>query len=396
MIEAIVAVYGDWGIGAGGTQPVVVSADRKHFREVTGGSAVIVGRKTLADFPGGRPLKNRTNIVLTRQTLAIEGAAVVHSPEEALAECAGLGRVFVIGGESVYRALFPHIQKIFVTKLDCIPHSDAFFPNLDADPDWEVESEGPVQTDENGVRFRFLTYVRRRSAMEQTALDWLRRTSPLTNVGTVNAIARRSFFPFYAGEDGVVGYDVPGGLWYALGSVSGHLPPKDCTTEVFITDREETVSALQEAYGLRGSAEYRIVVFPGTEPPQPEASAGLDIRRPTDEELARISATYHMAGAEELRRDRSRGDLFAAHNAEGGFVGYMGIHSEGSMGILQIFPEHRRHGYAEELECFMLSAVLSRGMIPYAQIAPDNAASLSLQRKLGLVEAPGSIWFVWP
>jgi dihydrofolate reductase len=55
MLEAIVAVYSDWGIGADGTQPVVVKADRRHFREVTGGSAVIVGRRTLADFPGGRP-----------------------------------------------------------------------------------------------------------------------------------------------------------------------------------------------------------------------------------------------------------------------------------------------------------------------------------------------------
>ena len=64
MLEAIVAVYSDWGIGANGTQPVVVKADRRHFREVTGGSAVIVGRRTLADFPGGRPLKGRENIVL--------------------------------------------------------------------------------------------------------------------------------------------------------------------------------------------------------------------------------------------------------------------------------------------------------------------------------------------
>ena len=60
-MEAIVAVYSDWGIGSGGTQPVVVRADRRHFREVTGSAAVVVGRKTLADFPGGRPLPGRHN-----------------------------------------------------------------------------------------------------------------------------------------------------------------------------------------------------------------------------------------------------------------------------------------------------------------------------------------------
>ena len=161
-IEAIVAVYGDWGIGADGTQPVVVAADRKHFRAVTDGCAIIVGRKTLADFPDGKPLRNRVNIVLTRQELELDGAETVHSAEEALAAAEPHGRVFVVGGESTYLLMFPHIQRIFVTKIDCIPHSDAFFPNLDEDPDWEVEAEEPEQTDENGIRFRFVTYIRRR------------------------------------------------------------------------------------------------------------------------------------------------------------------------------------------------------------------------------------------
>ena len=77
-MDAIVAVYSDWGIGDGGTQPVVLHADRVHFRQVTEGAAVIVGRKTLSDFPGGRPLKGRYNIVVTRQDIQIEGAQVVH------------------------------------------------------------------------------------------------------------------------------------------------------------------------------------------------------------------------------------------------------------------------------------------------------------------------------
>ena len=166
MLEAIVAVYGDWGIGAGGTQPVVVAADRKHFRDVTGDSAVIVGRKTLADFPGGKPLKGRKNIVLTTRHLEIEGAEVVHSVEEALEAAAAYERVLVIGGESVYQELFPHIGRIYVTKLDCIPHSDAFFPNLDESPDWHVTEQGPVETDENGIRYCFMTYERVTSPTE--------------------------------------------------------------------------------------------------------------------------------------------------------------------------------------------------------------------------------------
>ena len=82
-MDAIVAVYSDWGIGADGTQPVVLKADRAHFVALTKGRTVIVGRRTLADFPGGRPLKNRRNIVITRQNITIDGAETAHSAAEA-------------------------------------------------------------------------------------------------------------------------------------------------------------------------------------------------------------------------------------------------------------------------------------------------------------------------
>lgn len=158
-LEAIVAVYGDWGIGADGTQPVTVSADRKHFRDLTVGAAVIVGRRTLADFPGGRPLKGRTNIVLSRTAEPVEGAVMARSAAEALEKAAEYPRTLCIGGASVYRALFPHIGRVFVTKLDVTPHSDVFFPNLDADPAWRIAEQG-VEQEEGGIRFRFLTYER--------------------------------------------------------------------------------------------------------------------------------------------------------------------------------------------------------------------------------------------
>ena len=159
MLDAIVAVYADWGIGAHGTQPVVIKADRRRFRELTESGAVIVGRKTLADFPGGRPLKNRVNIVLTRQGISIEGAETAGSVEEALELAAPHSRVFIIGGESVYKALFPHIGRIYVTKIATAPHSDVFFPDLDEDPVWRVAETGE-EAEENGVHYRFLTYER--------------------------------------------------------------------------------------------------------------------------------------------------------------------------------------------------------------------------------------------
>ena len=160
-MEAIVAVYADWGIGAAGTQPVVLKADRAHFRAVTAGAAVLVGRRTLSDFPGGRPLPNRHNIVVTRHDIAIEGAEVVHSAEEALAAAARQPRCLVIGGASVYRQFFAYIDKIYLTKIDLRPASDSFFPDLDAAEDFRCTEVSPWQQ-EDGVRYCFSTYERRR------------------------------------------------------------------------------------------------------------------------------------------------------------------------------------------------------------------------------------------
>ena len=155
-MDAIVAVYSDWGIGDGGTQPVVLHADRVHFRQVTEGAAVIVGRKTLSDFPGGRPLKGRYNIVVTRQDIQIEGAQVVHSTEEALAAAAEYPRCLVIGGASVYKQFYPHLSRVYLTKIELTPHSDSFFPDLDADPAWACTEAGEW-LQEDGLRYCFCT-----------------------------------------------------------------------------------------------------------------------------------------------------------------------------------------------------------------------------------------------
>ena len=158
-MEAIVAVFSDWGIGSEGTQQIVLKADRAHFRELTAGTAVIVGRRTLGDFPGGRPLKGRANIVVTRQEIEIEGAEVAHSTEEAVALAAKYPRTLVIGGASIYRQFLPYVDTVHITKIDRAPRSDSFFENLDASPDWQA-LEPEVWQEENGVRYCFLTYKR--------------------------------------------------------------------------------------------------------------------------------------------------------------------------------------------------------------------------------------------
>lgn len=159
-MEAIVAVYSDWGIGSGGTQPVVLKADRAHFKELTDGAAVIVGRKTLGDFPGGRPLKGRHNIVVTRQDIEVAGAQVAHGTGEALTLAAEYERCLVIGGASVYRQFMPYLDTVHVTKIDLAPQSDSYFENLDSSPNWERIDEERWQS-EGDIRYCFVTYKRR-------------------------------------------------------------------------------------------------------------------------------------------------------------------------------------------------------------------------------------------
>lgn len=158
-MDAIVAIYSDWGIGAKGTQPVVLKADRKRFKSVTDGKTVIVGRRTLADFPGGKPLKNRRNIVVTRQDIKIEGAEVAHSVEEAIALC-GDDETVVIGGAGIYRDFYPQLDRVFVTRIELCPESDVYFENLDASEDWTVTDAGE-ELCEDGISYRFMCYERK-------------------------------------------------------------------------------------------------------------------------------------------------------------------------------------------------------------------------------------------
>jgi len=157
-MDVIVAYYQNWGIGKNGTQPIVLPEDRKHFQEITEGGTVVVGRKTLEDFPNGKPLKNRKTIVLTHQDIKIEGAVVAHGVEEVLALVKDQPKVFVIGGASVYDALLPYCEKAYITKIYARPECDSFFKNLDESFEWAFESESKLMTSSAGYQYRYYVY----------------------------------------------------------------------------------------------------------------------------------------------------------------------------------------------------------------------------------------------
>lgn len=160
-MELIVNVTKNWGIGFENRLLVSISADLRRFRQLTEGKTVILGRKTLETFPGGRPLKNRTNIILTANPdFAAEGAQIVHSAQELLAALRVLPReeLCVIGGASVYRLLLDYCDAARVTKTDAVCPADAFFPNLDETENWKIVERSEMQ-EENGLRFQYIDYV---------------------------------------------------------------------------------------------------------------------------------------------------------------------------------------------------------------------------------------------
>ena len=159
-MNLIVAVDKNWAIGKDNGLLVSIPADMKFFRETTTGKVVVMGRKTLESFPNGLPLKNRVNIVLTTDySYQVKDAVIVHSKEELEEELQKYNSedIYVIGGESVYRLLLDACDTAHITKIDYAYEADAFFPNLDENPDWEIVADSEEQTYFD-LEFYFLKY----------------------------------------------------------------------------------------------------------------------------------------------------------------------------------------------------------------------------------------------
>lgn len=162
-MNCIVAADKNWGIGKGNGLLVSIPADMRFFRDSTMGKVIIMGRNTLESFPGGRPLKNRINIVITHDPdYRCPDAVIVHSIEEAkkLAEGYPSEDVYVIGGGSIYRQFLPYCTTAYVTKINMSYDADTFFPNLDNDPEWECVSESDEETYYD-IEYCFTKYIRK-------------------------------------------------------------------------------------------------------------------------------------------------------------------------------------------------------------------------------------------
>lgn len=160
-IQAIVAVASDWGIGRQGNLLCHLPADMRHFKQVTMGHSMVMGRKTFESFPR-RPLPGRHNIVITGNAAwQYPGVTTVHSLDEAIA-AAPTDTVFIIGGASVYAEALPLVEVLHLTRINARwAGADAFFPALDLDEWEEVEREHHASDHRNAYEFDFITLKRR-------------------------------------------------------------------------------------------------------------------------------------------------------------------------------------------------------------------------------------------
>ena len=161
-MKLIVNVDKNWAIGKGGKLLFHLSRDMRFFKEHTTNAIVVMGRKTLDSLPGGRPLPNRKNIVLSRDPkFSREGVTVVNNGGELAELLHGVSEdIYVIGGESLYRDLLPFCDTAYITKVDAAADdADAYMVDLDKSGHWSIAEESET-FEENGVKFKFVTYKR--------------------------------------------------------------------------------------------------------------------------------------------------------------------------------------------------------------------------------------------
>ena len=163
-ISLIVAMGESRVIGGSGHLPWYLPADFKHFKELTMGHPIVMGRKTFESI--GKPLPGRVNIVITRDAnYQREGIVVVASPDAAVAAAAaaaeGADEVFIIGGAEIYKLFLPQADKLYITKVDGDFKGDAFFPEWEKEEWQSVSSEEHKKDEKNLFDFAYLVYERK-------------------------------------------------------------------------------------------------------------------------------------------------------------------------------------------------------------------------------------------
>ena len=339
-MTAIVNVTPNWGIGKDGRLLVSISEDLRRFRELTTDKPVVYGRKTMATFPGGKPLKNRLNLVLSTTTPEGDGYRVFSNVSELLRYLTangGWAGAQVIGGETVYRELLPYCDKVELTRAlnDALP-ADAYFPDLDALPEWKLRWEGPVLTarEDPTQQFQYATYVRPCPA---------------------------------------VIFDLDGTLW---NSVEQILPAWNRV----VGEYGKTIT-LDELYGFMGRTVEELAAMVLPELPAEEGAAVID--RCCREELGdlrRSPGTLYPALRETLRALAGKYRLMIVSNSQDGYVQTF----LDSCGLWDYFSDIEMYGRTGKSKAENIRLVLQRSGAEQAVYVGDTESDALAAAEAGV------------
>jgi dihydrofolate reductase len=157
-VSIVVAISENNAIGKDNKLLWYLPRDLKHFKEITSGHTVIMGRKTYDSV--GKPLPNRRNIIITRQQIEIAGCEVVNSIDDALALCKDEAEVFIVGGAEIYKQALSKTDRMYVTIVHETFEGDTYFPEIQENIWKEKEREDHGPDEKNSLPFSFITYER--------------------------------------------------------------------------------------------------------------------------------------------------------------------------------------------------------------------------------------------
>ena len=171
-MNIILAADRNWAIGRNNDLLIHLPNDLKYFKKMTTGKVVIMGRKTLESLPGGKPLPNRRNIILTRsKDFTVSGAEVFHSIEDVLqlikSDNIKSNETFVIGGAEIYKQMMPYCDSFYITKIDAELPADCYFVDLDQIEDLKITWRAPVE-EYQGTKYQHVLYERETKVDETT------------------------------------------------------------------------------------------------------------------------------------------------------------------------------------------------------------------------------------
>lgn len=232
--------------------------------------------------------------------------------------------------------------------------------------------------------------------MRNTALAYLAE-NPLHHMGMIFPIKRGSSEIIYADTDGVLLIETASGAYMLSASCLNkgkELLDSVGRQGLFCVHQKEFFDYLSEKYNYSNGLTCLQAVYNSSKPTQHDSNR-LDIRQLAPGYIDIVYEHYHdHADYDYIKKSLERGDIYGGYLGDE-LCGFVGTQAEGSIGMLEVFPSHRRKGFASELEGYMINLILKRGRVPFAQVTVGNKASLNLHKRLGFDIAADEVYWLF-